>query len=664
MQIVFEEDGVPKVGTVLETGWKDFRVELPGGRRIKVKKPQVIFTHEGPGAGQLQEEAAAVAREMDPAFLWEAAPEHAFLYSHLAREYFTKPGPVELVAILLALEGNPDWFVHSGPGKYRRVEKAVIERRLAEERAAEERRQSIEVTAQRILAGDVPESIAADPLGSGRAGLDYRGLWRAAELSGVSVGRLMLDLGLVASPWVLHTGRFFRKHFPQGREFGELPEPPAFGDLPLADVAAFSIDNSETTEIDDAASVRFLGDGRLVIGIHIAAPGLIIERGSPVDLAARERMSTVYAPGLKTTMLPEDWIKAASLDEGRAVPCVSLYATVEAGTMTVLATETRLERVMIETNLRHDRFDPPVTVEMIEEGRLAIPHAREIEVLWRFARMRETVREEYRGYPERLDLLWKWEPMLEGEGEAAHVSFRRDERSDPVNRLVAELMIFVNETWGRFLDERGYTGIYRSLTDGFVRMSSQPGPHLRMGVGCYAWMSSPLRRYVDLVNQRQLIRALRGEPPDHGNNDIELFLIISRFVSRSGVLIGFEGRMKRYWSLRWIEQEGLTDLTAVVVKDNVVSFDDLPLRERIPGLPRLRRGTRVRLKVVGLDYVGLTLSAKLLEVLPEVAEVIDDEEADDARATVRVVPPPGMEVPEVPQEPAEESLEEVSDASE
>ena len=84
-------------------------------------------------------------------------------------------------------------------------------------------------------------------------------------------------------------------------------------------VRAFSIDDSATTEIDDAFSVQPLGE-RVRIGIHIAAPAVALARGHAVDTIAKSRMSTVYAPGLKYTMLPDDWIESLSLNEGRELP--------------------------------------------------------------------------------------------------------------------------------------------------------------------------------------------------------------------------------------------------------------------------------------------------------------------------------------------------------
>jgi exoribonuclease II len=93
--------------------------------------------------------------------------------------------------------------------------------------------------------------------------------------------------------------------FPRARPFPALEAPGLPSDLPRADVRAFSIDDAHTTEIDDALSVVKLPGIGSRIGIHIAAPGLAIEHGSPLDGVARARLSTVYMPGNKITMLPD-----------------------------------------------------------------------------------------------------------------------------------------------------------------------------------------------------------------------------------------------------------------------------------------------------------------------------------------------------------------------
>src|SRR5207245_5602850 len=112
---------------------------------------------------------------------------------------------------------------------------------------------------------------------------------------------------------------------PRGTAFPKLEAPAIKEALPLSPAEAFSIDDSATTEIDDALSVQGLGSGTVVFGIHIAAPGLAIAPDSAVDKVARERLSTVYMPGWKITMLPDDVVQAYTLTEGRDCPAVRLY---------------------------------------------------------------------------------------------------------------------------------------------------------------------------------------------------------------------------------------------------------------------------------------------------------------------------------------------------
>jgi exoribonuclease-2 len=146
---------------------------------------------------------------------------------------------------------------------------------------------------------------------------------------------------------------------PRARAFRRAaPQPPA--DLPLAAGAGLSIDDSQTTEIDDALSVQGLGTGTVTLGIHIAAPGLAIQPGGELDKLGRARLSTVYMPGYKITMLPDDVVQIYTLDEGRANPAVSLYVT---STRPRWRSGQRnpLERVPMAANLRHDQLDHIVT---------------------------------------------------------------------------------------------------------------------------------------------------------------------------------------------------------------------------------------------------------------------------------------------------------------
>ncbi len=635
-KIFFDDAGSYKAGTVLSKTDSAYQAELPTGRRTKVKASKVFFEFEKPEAGVFMEEAQKEESELDPGFLWEVAPDEEFGYEAIAKDYYgDKPTPVQKAAVLLRLYESPVYFYRKNRGSFRKAPADILKRALEaveRKRIQEERRKAI--TAE-LVAGNLPEEIRRDPFGlllhPDKNSIEWKALSDAAAETRQSPLSLLLALKAIRSPWAWHVESFYLTNFPGGAGFpADLPQPPdsSWDDLPLSDAVPFSIDDSSTTEIDDATSVVHLDGGRTRIGIHIAAPSLGMTRGSAMDLFVRNRMSTVYAPGLKTTMMPDSWVKAFSLDEGRTVPCISLYATVEDETMSIVSTDTRLERIRMGENLRYDQWDEEVTEEAAEAGTLSVPHASDIQFLWRFAKKLLAGREEARGRPEPKGKI-DWFFDLEGEGEDAVIHVKGRRRGAPLDLVVAESMIFANSVWGEWLEEHGTAGIYRSQRMGRVRMSTSGGPHDGLGVARYAWCTSPLRRYVDLVNQAQIIATVTGEKPPFERNDSDFFSIVAQFEEVYGLYRDFQSRMERYWSLRWVEQEGLKQIEAIVVKGDLVRIDGLPFMQRVPGLPELERGTKVVLGILGLDYIGLILEVKLLQVKDEVEDLADEDVPED-----------------------------------
>ena len=183
-----------------------------------------------------------------------------------------------------------------------------------------------------------------------------------------------------------------------------LAAPAIKDELPLAPVQAFSIDDSHTTEIDDALSVNGLGSGEIIFGVHIAAPALAIAPDSPIDKVARERLSTVYMPGHKLTMLPDAVVQAYTLIEGRDCPAVSVYFRFDEATLALNGAETRIERVPIAANLRHDQLDEVVTESALTGDAVAdYPFAQELAFCFRMARHLKAQREVVRGKPENFN---------------------------------------------------------------------------------------------------------------------------------------------------------------------------------------------------------------------------------------------------------------------
>ncbi len=659
VHLLFDDDGAFKAGTILSATDASLQVELASGKRTKVKASHVLLRFDQPSPAQLLDRAQAAAQEIDLDFLWECAPQDEFGFEQLAREYQGRtPDAVEAAAILLRLHGAPVYFHRKGRGRYRPAPPEILKVALT---AVERKRQQEQLRQQyvaRLKEGEVPEPIARQGvhliIRPERNGIEYKAVEQAAAELQLSPLRLLLARGAIASPYRWHVDSFLALNFPRGTGFAdELPPPQLPQDLPLAEVEAFSIDDSATTEIDDAFSVVHTAD-RVRVGIHIAAPAVVITREHALDAIAKARMSTVYAPGLKFTMLPPPWIEAFSLNAGRTVPVLSLYVDVDPDSMALLATHTRVERLRIATNLRHDQLDEVVTAEAIASGRLAVACGAELRLLHRLALTLLRGREAVRGRPEplgRVDYAFE----VDGEGEAGHVTIRPRRRGAPLDLIVAELMILANSHWGGWLAADRIRAIYRSQSFervgarpvGRVRMSTTPAPHEGIGVEHYAWSTSPLRRYVDLVNQRQLIAAARGQTPPYAANDAELFAVVSGFEAAYTAYAEFQQRLERYWCLRWLRQEDVRRIGATVIKGDVLRLDGLPMITRLPGLPELPRGQRLELDVLATDEVDLGLEARVHQVLAAVPDarveevLADDDEVDfdPAPAAEPVLPP-------------------------
>ncbi len=604
MNVFYEEEGSFKVGAVLADHDTSLQVEAPHGKRSKVKASSVLFRFDAGGLARFMDEAHQLAEGIDADFLWECSGQQEFAFDALAREYFGRaPAPVESAGLLLKLHGAPMYFYKKGKGRYRPAPPEALKAALAsverKRREAEKRDQYVASLLESRLPPEFEAHKARLLYGPDKQSLEWKALEEACEKLKTSPARLFERCGALPSVLDYHLGRFLFEHFPRAAALPALPVQAPPPDLPLAEVEAFSIDDAVTTEIDDALSVTKRADGGFRVGVHIAAPALGIEPGSALDAAARERLSTVYYPGGKITMLPDGAIGAYTLSEGGTRPALSLYLEVAADG-SIASRTTRVERVPIAGNLRHDALEAVFNDEALASGRVEHRYAEELTTLWRFACALEA---------ERRGGAAEYEPRPEYsfhvEGDRIRIVQRR--RGTPVDRIVSELMIQANGSWGRYLAEKSVAAIYRVQGGGKVRMSTVPSGHEGLGVEAYAWTSSPLRRYVDLVNQRQLIAAARGEAAPYGANDERLLSAMRDFEVAHDAYGEFQRQMERYWCLRWLVQEGVRSVTATVIRESLARFDELPLVARVPSLPALAPGTRVELALSEPDLLELAL---------------------------------------------------------
>ncbi|MFH1044922.1 MAG: ribonuclease catalytic domain-containing protein [Pseudomonadota bacterium] len=607
MNVLYEETGCFKVGAVLTESDASLQVEAPHGKRSKIKAASVLLRFEAPPLAELMGKAEALAAEIDTDFLWQCCGEVEFGFPDLAREYCGHaPSALEAAAILIKLQSAPMYFYRKGKGRFRAALADTLNAALASVEKKRAQEKQIRTWADELQRGAMPAALQLmlprllyQP---DRNRIETKALELACAASGLSAAKLLERAGALTSSHDYHLGAFLFEFHPRDNGAFEdiaADEPPQ---LPLAEVEAFSLDDASTTEIDDAFSLTRLANGRYRVGIHIAAPGLGFAPGSAVDKIARARMSSAYIPGQKITMLPPRVIERYTLVEGRDCPAVSLYLDINPLSYLVEGQETRVERVSIAANLRHHQVEALDAAFLGGEARGGLSFEAELFFLWRLALELEAARGKPATQQDRIDYNF----YVENE----RVSIVERKRGAPLDKLVAELMISANNNWGRLLADRGVPAIYRAQSNGKVRMTTVASPHQGLGVSHYIWASSPLRRYIDLLNQWQLLACLAGTTPVFGKNSADLLAAMREFELTYAAYDQFQGKMEHYWCLRWLLQEQVTLSTAQVLRDNLVKFEGIPLYVRVPSLPELELGSRVLLEIEGIDLIDNSVKAR------------------------------------------------------
>lgn len=641
--VLFEESGSLKPGWVRERSPASLQLELATGRRLKVKAAQVLLEFRAESLESFLQEAESVASSLDADFLWSCAPADEFRSEAFGTEVFgASARPQDLAGLLLALQAWPIYFQRRGKGVFRAAPEEQVKAALAAVEKRQRMAQAQALLTDALVKGECPDCYQANPLGylvsPDRQAIEVKALEAAAHQLGLSPERLLLARGALASAYAFHRAVFLKTQFGQPESLAWTPEQDAearalrgswLEKLPKASAPVYSIDDASTTEIDDGFSVEAIENG-FRVGVHIAAPGLLIAPDSPLAQAARDRASTVYIPGEKFTMLPDGLIALASLDEGQWLPVLSLYVELGPGGVRSMPV-TRLEQAYIARNLRLGAWEAALLPQASE------PLAWEgLRTLYEAAQTLRAEREAARGRPEpagRVDfnVSVRWE---DDSSEARRVGRGTPEilqrtRGSAVDLLVSEWMILTNVSWGQRLALGQLPGFYRVQSMGRVRMQSGPGPHQGLGVSHYAWSTSPLRRYADLVNQWQLLSLLGHGQPVFREGDAALFADIAHFDASYDQYAQFQANLERYWSLRWIGlQHGLTgefwsvgpegpriEQTLVATRaEFVYRFRQIPATGRLAQFGVQPPGTEILAEVRGMDGLLIDCELKGLEV--------------------------------------------------
>ena len=660
MYALFEESGKFLAGRVMSATDASAQIELDSGKRVKVKMAYVMVQFEKPSPAELISAAQKIQSTIDPALAWEFSPDEEFGFADLARDYFNDKATVEQqVAALFCLFETPHYFRRAGKGRFKKAPTEIVH--LALLAIEKKKQQLLQISEWAVSLGNriCPEPIRTQLFKilfkPDKNTSEYKAVVEAAKATKLPPLDLLQQAGAITSAYQFHWQRFLFDNFPKGTAFPTLSAPLVSDELPLASVAAFSIDDSATTEIDDALSVQGLGTGKVTVGIHIAAPALAILPNSDIDKVARNRLSTVYMPGNKITMLPDAVVQNYTLAEGTNCPAVSLYVTFDEVSFDIVSTESKIESVPIVANLRHDVLEDLVTEAWLESTdfrtindiKPAYMLPEVLSYLYQLAKNLKQKREVVRGKPEtfnRPDYNFKLlnniqcldNKEISGE-EQVQITTRQ--RGSPLDLIVAEAMILANSTWGQLLAEHGVPGIYRSQTSlapGVkVRMGTKALPHAGIGVPSYAWSTSPLRRYTDMVNQWQIISCIKNGKTaplvaPFKPKDADLFSIISNFDNTYSAYNQYQNGMERYWTLKYLQQNNITELNATLFKENMVRADDLPLVLPVMGAHNLERGSKVTVKLGDINLMTLDVSGNVTDI--RVAAHVGGMQVDDAAA--------------------------------
>lgn len=677
MHFIYEEGGEIKGATAIGAfvaGADHHAAQTMFGKRIKLKSKDIWHQWATHDLDKTMHNAALIAAEIDMDFLWECAPTNEFTFATVADDYFGQKLVTEhMVAVAMALQNAPIYFRRKGRGQFLRAPEEQLKAALI---AVERKRQEVQLQKEweeDMLQGLLPQVIAANAQqllwSPDKNSHLYKAVVAVSQEQGISTAQLLLQLGAIRSSLQIHQGKFLKDFFPQGTHFSEDVVFPLENwekvaqQLPLASVRAFSIDDATTTEIDDAFSVVALPAGQFQIGIHIAVPALAIQPGDTFDQIAQKRMSTVYFPGGKITMLPAAVIEIFSLQAHQARPAISLYVTVnQDGSLDpLIAPKTVLEKVFIARNLRLGEIEHLVTESSIDDvTRDDIDFRPELAVLWCAAkqlhahrqrvRVEHGQREEKLGPPEpnalprdfhfeiqmadaqRVDPQTILLPNSDDQAWHAVVSARQ--RGSVIDAIVAEWMIFSNQTWGSILAEHELPAIYRAQ-QGWgaqrTRMQTTPCRHEGLGVENYAWCTSPLRRYADLVNQWQLIAYVQQGvmaklAAPFAPKDTKMMALCAEFENTYAAYNTYQQIVEKYWCLRLLQARGLPCKEfGRVQKEGLVRIESLPLRLPVPEAQTAPRGARVEIEIFALDLLLLTASVRLVQVFDSLATLTATE---------------------------------------
>ena len=581
-----------QLGVVVKDNDEKIHVQGTGQAMAKIARRVVLVAHANSFADRVtaiktcQEKIDACLAEIDVPFVWEILCENAgeFSFEEICKNYFGDSSPIKISAMARALIADMERFQRVGNDVQKikvrsKEEYAEILRMKAvrAERAALKEKTVAWLAAVIGFRGegvcDVPEEFEQalknieDYLFNG-TNTDTINL-----LSRVSVGRNIRENAIRilratgrmpedADEFLLING--IHAGFPKNVvEFTEQlsGEFNRAGRRIVNDELIFSIDDAETVEIDDALSCRRDGEN-YIVGVYIADPACYVHKGDLLDKQAEEHPLSLYLPTTTVQMFPPRLSRdLASLCKGVERPALAF-------TLTISEDGELLDWALAPSVVTVSRRMTYIEADDILENHPEDEAYQSLSDLLKLADIMKKYREEDGGVSLNR-------PELHVRVSEGDISVEYIDQNTPSHRMIAEFMVQANYIAAKYALRNDLPVIYRvqdppsgdvvSLReyDPYIfdqnvrkmkrtRLSTYPQPHFGLGLDLYIQISSPLRRYADLVMHRQIAAHCMGDPIPYTQE--ELFVVLGNVESTSYQNKSLQREADEYWLLEYMRR--------------------------------------------------------------------------------------------------------------
>ena len=600
-----------RLGCVVKDSDEKIQVQDANSALSKIPRKSVLTEHRNiwttpkTALTECARQIDDCAKEIDLPFVWEILKENPGeqTFAEIAQAYFGDETPLHLSAIARALFSDMEHFQRAGNStnsiKIRSQEEydeVLRLKALRAERAAQREKAVAWMAAAIGYKGEEPLPVPEEFEQTVHQISDYLTCGTNSDtinqLSRISIGKKVRENAIRilkatarmpedADEFLLVNG--IHAGFPKNvMEYVEtLPSDfSREGRKIISDELIFSIDDAETVEIDDAISCRRDGEN-FVVGIYIADPACYVHKGDPLDAVAEENPLSLYLPTTTVKMFPDRLSrKLASLCHDEDRPALSFFATLSAdGEL--------LDWSIAPAVVRVNRRLTYIEADDIMENHPEDETCQALKDLLMLADAMRYYREEDGGISLNR-------PELHVRVRNNEISVEYIDQNTPSRRMVAEFMVLVNHLAAKYALRNELPVIYRVqdppsgqvvslkkydpyLFDKNVRnikrtrLSTYPQPHFGLGLDLYIQISSPLRRYADLVMHRQLAAHCLGQPIPYTQE--ELFSVLDNVESTSHQNRALQRQADEYWLLEYMRRNCIgkdAEATVVRVEGNLV----------------------------------------------------------------------------------------------